>query len=232
MGIIWWILPAIVGVLGLMLLLAGIGKMARRKPVSGGTRSLFGIGFLGLSGVLALTALNMQTFSRLTYERDVANIKFTAVEGEEGAYIADVKFANGEVLLESDGSAPVLRGDEFQIGAQVIKFKPFATMLGYDSIYRLDEIEGRMAKRFSSENVTEATSNGMDLSENPGLDVHDAVTRFGKGFGFDAQYGSATYQPMGDGFEYNVAITQDALIARPTKATELSIQSGNYPGFR
>lgn len=232
MGIIWWILPAIVGVLGLMLLLAGLGRLARKKPIAGGTRSILGIGFLGLAGVLALTALNMQTFSRLTYERDVANIKFTAVDGEPGAFLADVKFANGGKLLQADGTMPIFRGDEFQIGAQVIKFKPFAVTLGYDSIYRLDHIEARQSNRYSKDAVTEAQSNGMDLTDNPGIDVHDAAKRFGKGFGFDAQYGSATYQPMSDGFEYNVSITQDALIARPTKATDAKIRSGDFPGFR
>ena len=50
--------------------------------------------------------------------------------------------------------------------------------------------------------------------------------------GIDAQYGSATYQPLGDGFEYDVSITQDALIARPTEATKQKIQTQAYPGFK
>ena len=37
---------------------------------------------------------------------------------------------------------------------------------------------------------------------------------------------------MGDGFEYNVNITQDALVARPTESTKTLIQKGAYPGFQ
>ena len=56
MSLIWWILPAISGVIGLMLLFAGFGKLASLKPVSGGGRLIFGVGFLGLAGIIALSA--------------------------------------------------------------------------------------------------------------------------------------------------------------------------------
>ena len=58
------------------------------------------------------------------------------------------------------------------------------------------------------------------------------AAKYGSRFGIDAEYGSATYQPMGDGFEYEVSISQDALIARPSEATKSKIQSGAYPGFQ
>ncbi|KCZ90748.1 hypothetical protein [Hyphomonas johnsonii] len=232
MGLIWWILPAIAGVVGLMLLFAGFGKLASLKPVSGGTRLLFGVGFLGLAGIVAFAGLNLQTYKRLTYERDIANIKFAAVDGVPDTYHVDLTFSDGRKLLEANGAQPVLTGDQFEIGAQIIKFQPVANMLGYDSIYRLDYLEGREARRFSSEAVTEATTNGIALAQNPGLDVHALAEKEGNRFGFDAEYGSATYQPMGDRFEYNVNLTQDALVARPTEATKSLIQRGEYPGFQ
>ena len=232
MGLIWWILPAVAGVIGLMLLFAGFGKLATLKPVAGGSRLLFGVGFLGLAGIVAFAGLNLQTYKRLTFERDVAHIKFAAVDNAPGTYHVDVTFSDGQKLLEATGAQPILRGDQFEIGAQVIKFLPVANMLGYDSIYRLEYLEGRDARRFSSDAVTDAQTNGIALSQNPGLDVHALAEKEGKRFGIDAQYGSATYQPMGDGFEYDVNITQDALVARPTEATKTLIQKGTYPGFQ
>lgn len=232
MGLIWWILPAVAGVIGLMLLFAGFGKLAQLKPMAGGGRLFFGVGFLGIAGVVAFAGLNLQTYKRLTYERDVANIKFAAVQGAPDTYKVDVTFSDGQKLLEATGAQPILKGNQFEIGAQVIKFQPVANMLGYDSIYRLDYLEGREAKRFSSDAVTEAQTNGIALTQNPGLDVHALAEKEGPRFGIDAQYGSATYQPMGDGFEYNVNITQDALVARPTEPTKTLIQKGAYPGFQ
>ncbi len=231
MSLIWWILPAVSGVIGLMLLFAGFGKLAQLRPMSGAGRLLFGVGFLGLAGVVAFAGLNLQTYKRLTLERPAANVKFTAVEGQPGAYHVDMTLSDGTKKLEADGSQPILTGDEFEVGAQVIKFKPFANMLGYDSIYRLDFIEGRQSRRYTTAKVQDAMSNGIQIVENPGLDVHALAEQQGGRFGIDAEYGSATYQPLGDGYEYDVNITQDALIARPTETTRMKIDRAKYPGF-
>ena len=86
--------------------------------------------------------------------------------------------------------------------------------------------------QFSSEAVTEGKIDGIRIiTSEPGIDVSKLADTYGSRFGIDAEYGSATYQPMGDGFEYEVSITQDALIARPTEATRTLIQSKSYPGF-
>ena len=233
MSLIWWILPSVAGVLGLILLFAGFAKMAGLKPFAGVTRLAFGSGFLGLAGVIAFAGLNIQTYKRLTYERPVATVMFTAVPGQADTYRADVVFSDGQTWLQSDGTAPVFRGNEWQMGAKVIRFKPMANILGYDSIYRLEHMRSLDAMQFSSDRVTEGKVDGRRIVSNePGLDVGGLAAKYGSNFGIDAEYGSATYQPMGDGFEYEVSITQDALIARPSEATKSKIQDGAYPGFR
>lgn len=228
MSLIWWILPAISGVIGLMLLFAGFGKLASLKPVSGGGRLIFGVGFLGIAGIVALSGLNLQTYKRLTLERDAAHIRFDAVAEQPGTFQATVTLPQ-----EPEPRVYTLKGDEFSMGAQVIKFKPLANMLGYDSVYRLEYLEGRNSNRYSTEGVTTAESNGIRLYENPGLDVRKFAAEQGARFGLeDAQYGSATYMPMGDGYEFDINITQDALVARPTEPTRLMMQRAAYPGFQ
>ena len=232
MGLIWWIMPSIAGVIGLLLLFAGFGKLANLKPFAGVARLAFGTGFVGIAGMVAFIGLNMQTYKRLTYERPVAVVKFAAVPGQEAAYTADVTFSDGTHLLQADGTQPVFRGDEWQIGARVIKFKPMANILGYDSVYRIEHMRSTNSMQFSSEAVTEGKIDGIRIvTEEPGIDISKLADTYGSRFGIDAEYGSATYQPMGDGFEYEVSITQDALIARPTEATRTAIQSSAYPGF-
>jgi hypothetical protein len=228
MSLIWWILPAISGVIGLMLLFAGFGKLASLKPLSGGSRLFFGAGFMGLAGIVAFAGLNLQTYKRLTLERDAAHIRFDAVADQPGTYQATVTLPQ-----EVEPRVYMLQGDEFSMGAQVIKFKPLANMLGYDSVYRLEYLEGRNSNRYSTEAVTKAESNGIRLYANPGLDVRKFAAEQGARFGLeDAQYGSATYMPMGDGYEFDVNITQDALVARPTEPTLLKMQRATYPGYQ
>ena len=212
MGLIWWILPAVAGVIGLMLGFAGVSKLARLKLISGGARLLFGTGFLGLAGITTFTGLNLQTYKRLTHERPVAEISFDEVAGQENTFVATLQLNE-----EDEKRTYTLKGDEFEIGAKVIKFQPMSNMLGYDSIYRLDFLEGRLADRYQTAQVTEAVATGVALTDNPGLDVAAYARTQGKRFGVqDAKYGSGVYNPMDDGLAYEVWITQDALIARPS----------------
>jgi len=209
-----------------MLGFAGLGKLFKLRPFGGLVRLFGSAGFVGLGGVVALAGLNLQTYKRLTYEREVALVRFNEVGNEANTYAATL------TLQDEAPRVFTLKGDEFEMGARVLKFKPMSNMLGYDSVYRVDFLEGRFEKRYGTESVGEATTTGIALSDNPGLDVHAFAKKRGKRFGIaDAKYGSAVYNPMGDGLEYKIFITQDALIARPVnEKTRRAIGLQDYPG--
>ena len=222
MDLLWWILPALSGVIGLMLSFAGLGRLLKLRLAAGGLRFLFGIGFLGAAGIGTFVGLNLQTYERLTYERVVANISFDQAPNSQDTYSVTLTMPDDEVRIIDE-----IKGDQFSLGAQVITFKPMAQMLGYDSVYRLDFLEGRNARRYTTNGVTQATSTGIQLYENPGLDVYslakDQGSRFGIGTSHkDASFGSAVYAPMGDGLKYEVSITQSALVLRPANAAAKS----------
>ncbi|MEM7328288.1 MAG: hypothetical protein AAF437_06070 [Pseudomonadota bacterium] len=215
MGLLWWVLPALSGVVGLMLSFAGLGRLMKLRLAAGGFRFLFGIGFLGAAGIGTFVGLNLQTYKRLTYERTVATISFDATPNAENTYSVSLELPDDEIRVINE-----IKGDQFSLGAQVITFKPVAQMLGYDSVYRLDFLEGRYARRYTADAVSEATSTGIQLYENPGLDVYALAKEQGGRFGIgtshkDASFGSAVYAPMGDGLKYEVSITQSALVLRP-----------------
>lgn len=180
---IWWILPALAGVVGLALSFAGIGRLLKLRLAAGGLRFLFGIGFLGAAGIGTFVGLNLQTYKALTKERDVAEISFTQDSSADDTYTMTMTLPSGEVIVQ-DGFI----GDEFQVSAQVIRFSPMKQMLGYDSLYRLEFIESRFARRFSSTELTRATSYGRRVSEDGtiemfdrelGLDVYGALVNYG-----------------------------------------------------
>ncbi|MEL7110320.1 MAG: hypothetical protein AAGJ68_12065 [Pseudomonadota bacterium] len=214
MGLIWWVLPALAGVIGLLLSFAGLGRLMKLRLAAGGLRFLFGIGFLGAAGIGTFVGLNLQTYKRLTYERVVATLSFDKTPNTEDTYSVTLELPDDEVRVINE-----LKGDQFSLGAQVITFKPVAQMLGYDSVYRLDFLEGRYTRRFTTESVTEATSTGIQLYENPGLDVYSLAKEQNGRFGLstaqkDSNFGSAVYAPMADGLKYEVSITQNALVLR------------------
>lgn len=232
---IWWMIPAICGVIGLMLGFAGISRILKANFPGGALRVITSAGFLGVGGVAALAALNLQTYKRLTHEQFAATVYFSQVENEANTFVARLSYPDGETKNY------MLTGDEFEIGAQVIKFKPLANMLGFDSIYRLEYVSGRYQERFVYDKVTTAEVTGVALAEDPGLDVASYVKKSGAQFGLetfggatgqeDARYGSAVYVPMYDGLEYEIKVTQDAVIARPlNQAAAKAVGVKDYPG--
>ncbi|MEM1147455.1 MAG: hypothetical protein AAF582_10765 [Pseudomonadota bacterium] len=218
MDLIWWVLPALSGVVGLALSFAGLGRLFKLRLAAGGLRFLFGVGFLGAAGVGTFVGLNLQTYKRLTFERTVATVSFDQTPNAQDTFSVTLEYPDGQVRTIDD-----IRGDQFSLGAQVITYKPVAQMLGYDSVYRLDFLEGRYARRFNTLGVSEATSTGIQLYENPGLDVFALAKQQGSRFGVatsqrDSNFGSAVYAPMADGLKYEISITQSALVLRPANS--------------
>ena len=219
MNMIWWLLPAVAGMIGLMFTFAGIGRLFKLKPISGGFRFLFGAGFLSLAAVVTLIGLNLQTYKRLTFERPVAVLTFEATASPE---------VYGVRLIHPGGDIDnfELKGDEWELNARVVKFKAFSNLLGFDSIYKLDRLYGRFV------NISRASeTNGVSLAENPGVDIISIAIDNGGQFGVeDARYGSAVYNPMQSGLSYIVCMTQTGLIARPNnQASAAAVGSAFSP---
>lgn len=204
MNMIWWLLPAVSGLIGLMLFFGGVGRLFKLKPMTGTLRLFCGTACLGVAGVIALSGLNLQTYKRLTFERPVATISFAQTADPE-------RFTVNLIYPGGDQDTYELAGDEWELNARVVKFKAFSTLLGFNSVYKLDRLYGRY------ETVERASeTNGINLSTNPGLDVVALAKQNAGRFGVeDVRYGSAVYNPMEHGLSFDVMMTQTGLIARP-----------------
>lgn len=177
----------------------------RRRPVRA-TRSLAGGVVSGaLGGASILLAFSYYGYDRLIDEQLVSQIEFS--ESAPGEYTARV-MVDGKTdrLL-------ILRGDEWQMDARVVNWKPPATLLGLDPIYQLDRLSGRYSD-INDERTEERTVHA--LSHDLALDVWQVARKFPVLMpGVDAYYGTATYLPMADGARFEVTLSRTALIARP-----------------
>jgi hypothetical protein len=211
-----WAVAGGLGVVGLLMFLGGLGGLFRGRPFSGLFGGLSGAALAALGAATGLTGLNLQTYSRLSYERPVAEVTIERLASN--TYIANVKTPDGQVGRYD------LRGDAWQMDARVLKWKPWANIVGLDAQYRLDRISGRY-NDISAERSQERTVH--QLSENPGLDIWTLVQTYGaQARAVDAIYGSGTFVPLADGAVYEVSITQDALVARPANdAARLAVQN-------
>jgi hypothetical protein len=177
----------------------------RRRPIRA-TRSLAGCTVSGCAGAASIMlAFSYYGYGRLVDETLVSRIEFS--QAAPGAYTARVMI-DGKTDRLFD-----LRGDEWQMDARVVNWKPPATLLGLDPIYQLDRLSGRYSS-IDDEMTQERTVHA--LSDELTLDVWRVARKFPALMpGVDAYYGTATYLPMADGARFEVTLTRTALIARP-----------------
>ena len=178
----------------------------RRRPVRA-TRSLAG----GTVSACAGGASIMLAFSYFGYlqlvdEQLIGRIKFTESAPEQ--YVA-------RLMLEGEERDRMfeIQGDEWQMDARVVTWKPPMTVLGLDPIFQLDRLSGRYSE------VEEELSKYRSvyaLSEPVTMDVWKFARRYPNLMpGVDAHYGTATYLPMAHGAVFEVTMTRTGLIARP-----------------
>ena len=178
----------------------------RRRPVRA-TRSLAG----GTVSACAGGASIMLAFSYFGYlqlvdEQIIGQIKFTESAPEQ--YVARLMLEDEE----HDRMFEIL-GDEWQMDARVITWKPPMTMLGLDPIFQLDRLSGRYAE--VEEELTRNRSVHA-LSEPVTMDVWKFARKYPNLMpGIDAHYGTATYLPMAHSAIFEITMTRTGLIARP-----------------
>ena len=230
----WWILPAAAALIGAAVLLGGLRALFGGRPLEGVVGAVVGGGVLWAASLATLFGLNLQTYARLTHERPVATLTLRRLEPQ----LYEVTVVQPPLV---DGAAtgsavyPV-HGDDWRIEAQVLKWKPWANVLGLDAQYRLDRLSGRYRV---IEQELHATRSVHDLSssrtETAGeglpwrVDAWNALRRYRRYVdAADTLYGGAAYMPMADGARYEVWITQSGLIARPANDAARNASAGGW----
>ncbi|MEH6811620.1 MAG: hypothetical protein V7677_03715 [Motiliproteus sp.] len=146
----------------------------------------------------------LQSYQRLSAETLVAELSFEQLAPQR--YQATV--------LRGDFCQPsnyLILGDQWRLDALFLKWKPWANVIGFDSRYRLDRLEGRYsvtALQNSQSNLAHALPTSASWPPLQSLSDY-ALSMFA-----DAQYGSSTYQQLDTERIYQVYKTQSGLITR------------------
>lgn len=232
----WWVVPALVAFVSALFVLNGLVSLFRGRPFSGLLKIVGGGVFLSMALATTLLALNVQTYARLTYERPVATIQLRQLASRYfEVTVIQPPLAAGQAPRTA--IYPV-NGDDWRIEAQVLKWKPWANVLGLDTQYRLDRLSGRYEnielERTGARSV-HALSGGHSGTEVFGttipwkISTWDAARRYRHYVNaVDTLYGSAAYMPMADGARYEVWITQSGLIARPANDAARNASAGGW----
>jgi hypothetical protein len=193
------------GLVGLLLLVACARRLRQRRYGAGVVRGLSSLLFFLAAAAVALLGLDLLTYDRLTHEQLAVTARFA--QAAEREYSATLTYPSGEV------QGYVLRGDEWQIDARVLKWHGIGNVLGFDAAYRLERISGRY-NDIERERTSARTVYALHSPER--IDLW-TLLRMSRDYvpWADALYGSATYLPMADGAAYEVSVSPTGLLARP-----------------
>ena len=176
-----------------------------RRVIRAGSSCVSSLVFAAIAGAGGMLLLSYLSYGRLIEEQLISRIEFARVSDDE--YQARI------MVTGKDDQFYLLRGNEWQMDAKIVTWKPPMTVLGLEPIYQLDRLSGRFAE-IDRERNEPRTVHSL-ATESP-ADVWRVARRFPFLMpGVDAHYGTATYVPMADGARYEVSLSRDAIIARP-----------------
>ncbi len=191
----------------LTFLIATFAAAKKKKIFTVGTRFLTALLMLSLSALSGTISIGIQGYHALIHEALAAPVKITPV---------GVQQFTASVILP-DGSQKIFRlaGDELYIDAHILKWKPWANILGLRTSYELDRIAGRYAV-LSDETTKPHTVH--TLSKEKPVDMFELRRRFAALDPFlDAEYGSATFINTNAAAEFKVMVSTTGLLIRKSE---------------
>ncbi len=213
MGTIWFVVPLVMAGLGFLFFLTGAGHMLHGRAAKA-SLGLGGGGAITIGGLAAgLLGLNLQSYSRLTYEAPVAEVTIHAQNPAQKLYDVTIHRLDGTNRTASC----TLQGDEWLLSGRVQKWKPWANELGLNATYTLNQISNMYysAREANGKPITSCDIQGPAPEINQYLPEAWVNWLIGHALVQDRRFGSANFMPLADGAVYRVIITQFGFNAEP-----------------
>lgn len=191
--------------LGAAFLLAAVTAVRSRHLLSGTTRGLLGLLLVALAALAGTITIGIRGYRALTYEEVAATVKTEPLGAQ--------RFRATIVLPDRRLAMYELAGDAFYVDARILKWHPWANLLGLHTAYELDRVAGRY------NSVTDERSRPhtvYTLGPERAVDMFDLARRY-KVLAplVDAEYGSAAFIAAKRPAEYEVRVSTTGLLMRP-----------------
>ena len=202
---------AVAGACGLLALVFGVaGRRALRggRVLAVGARTLTALLFLALAALCLVLVGATQGYRALTREEVACEVRVEPVGVQ--SFRAHFVFPDGHEAVHS------LKGDQLYVDAHIIKWKPWANLLGLHTAYELDRVGGRYA---SLDDERDQPRTVASIATSKQLDLFDLRRRFAAlAFLVDADYGSATFVDVRSPAVLEVRVSTSGLLMRAKAA--------------
>ena len=176
-----------------------------RRPRARALRMLAGLVMVVLALSLGLLALSLVQFKRMAEDVPVASLLVTEQAPRQFSV---------HLLADGIDREFTLHGEQWQLDAQVVRWRLPALLAGAPPVYRLERLSGRY---IDAGDELEARRSVHALSSGPLPGLAELRQRYPRWLPFvDARWGSGAYLPMIDGARYEVSFNpRGGLVARP-----------------
>ncbi len=194
----------VLAALSLVLFIATVAALRKRRYLSTLLRGLLAFALLALAGLIGTLALAVQGYRALTHEEVAATVRVEPTGPKQ--FKARLRFADGRQVSYD------LAGDELYVDAHILKWKPVANIFGLHTAYELDRIAGRytdLAEERSARRTVHA------LAQDKPVNLFDLRRRYAMLSPLlDADYGSATFIMANEPIELEVRVSTSGLLVR------------------
>ncbi len=183
-------------------------KSGKRERVKGLRRLPVATSFVLFAVLLLTIAVGLRGFEALTHEERAGTIVITRA-GAEPRFVATWMPAAGPV------KKAVLTGDQIQVDAQILKWAPWANVLGLHTQFAVRRVTGRYASAAKHNAKPPKT---VAVTAPPIVDIF-ALARALPAFVpvVDATYGSSSFVRANDGARWDVFVSTSGLLMRPQR---------------
>jgi|SRR6056297_1137744 len=201
-----WLIVVLLAVVAVLLGVSAVSAFRRRSPVSGGLGLLVGLLVLALAGATGAAAWSLARYEALTRETLAAVIQVEPTGPSR--FRADVEIPGGEIRRYE------LFGEQVWIDAQIVKWHPWANVIGLHTAYRLDRIGGRY-RSVDDERTRPRSVEPLHDDDGFASDLYDWVGRQPWLHALvDAQYGSGSYLAADAAVRVEVRVSSSGLLMR------------------
>src|SRR5262245_60186769 len=197
----------IFGVLGVLLVFFGVLSFWYLQFTQSAVRILGGLLLLSLGALAATISIGMMGYRALTREDVAAHI--TVKPSGTKLFEATFRFPDGRQATYQ------LSGDEIYVDAHILKWHPYANMIGLHTAYELARVAGRYHD-VKEEQSAKRTVHALAREKPVNLYGIRQRLPFLSPL-FDAEYGSASYVPVTQPAEFELRVSTTGLLLREAK---------------
>src|SRR3989442_1697031 len=192
--------------LGAALVVGALRTVRAGRWLAAGVRGLVGALCLALAALAATITVGLRGYRALTYEEVAATVQTEPLGPQR--FRATITLPDRRLAMYE------LAGDAFYVDAHVLKWHPWASLLGLRTVYELDRVAGRY-NDVADERAKPHTA--YALARSTPVDLFFIARRRLLGPLVDAEYGSATFVAATQAQTFEVRVSTTGLLARPVR---------------